>query len=115
MSEKDRLVLQAQSVPAPLLARMQRHQPLDLSEIVELSRRNVPPTLIVRYIENTVAEYSLRTEDVLQLRCAGVSPFVIDYLLSTPALSAAQLHNYDPFWWDRASHPIVIHHYHRRR
>lgn len=115
MSEKDRLVLQEQSVPIPLVARMQRHQPLDLADIVTLSRRNVPPALIVRYLEGTVAEYSLRTEDVLQLRRAGVSPIVIDYLLSTPGLSAAQLQPYDPFWWDRASRPIIIHHHHRRR
>lgn len=115
ISEKDRLVLQRQNVPAPLYARMLRHQPLELGEIVELSRRNVPPVIIVRYIDGTLAEYQLKTEDVVQLQRAGVSSEVIDYLLTTPGLNADRGQPYDPFWMGRTYRPIVIHHYHRRR
>jgi hypothetical protein len=115
LSEKDRRVLQQQNVPAPLYARMLRHQPLALGEIVELSRKNVPPNTIVRYIDTTLAEYQLKTEDVVQLRRAGVSAEVIDYLLTTPGLNANRVPSYDPFWMDRTYRPIVIHHYHRRR
>jgi len=115
LSEKDRRVLQQQNVPAPLYARMLRHQPLELDEIVELSRKNVPPNTIVRYIDTTFAEYQLKTEDVMQLRRAGVRPEVIDYLLTTPALNADRVQPYDPFWMDRTYRPIIIHHYHRRR
>ena len=115
MTERDRLVLQRQKVPAPLYAKMLRHHPLELGEIVELSRKNVPPNTIVRYIDTTLAEYQLKTEDVVQLRRAGVSSDVIDYLLTTPGLNANRVQPYDPFWMDRAYRPIVIHHYHRRR
>jgi hypothetical protein len=115
LGEGDRQILLRQKVSASLLQKMHRSESLTLNEIVELSKKNVPPPVIVRYIDGTLEEYQLKTEDVLNLRRAGVNNAVIDYLLSTAGASADPMIDRDPFWWDRSYRQPIIIHRHRRR
>ncbi len=113
LSERDRQVLQERKVSAPLYARMLRNRPLALAEIAELSRKGVPPALIVRYVDLTLAEYPLRTEEVLWLRNAGVRSDVIDYLLLTPALRRERELTHERLWRPVHHRPVILHHHHR--
>jgi hypothetical protein len=57
-------------------------------EIATLSRQGVSDTTIVGHVRASGATYTLTTAGVTQLRKAGVSDAVIDYLLATPAIAA---------------------------
>ncbi len=82
----ERDVLRQHRVSEPVYQRMVRKETLDLSAICELAGKKVPAPFIVRYLRATGQLYRLNTQDVLQLRQAGVSVEVIDYLLATPAM-----------------------------
>jgi len=115
ISEPDRRVLREHRVPGPLYQKMLHREPLSLVEIAELSASSVPPAFIIRYVDESLAEYQLTTDEVLRLRRAGVSHEVIDFLLTTPQRSPRAGLDYDPFWNARVYQPVIIHrHYHRR-
>jgi uncharacterized membrane protein YgcG len=82
VSHRDRTVLQAHGVSANLYDKMLYGDPLSLADVIELSRRGVPPGLIVHYMDETGAVYRLRKADVNRLRAAGVSDEVISWMLS---------------------------------
>lgn len=69
---------------------------LEMADIIELTRRGLPPDFILRYLRSTGRVYSLSSLDVVKLRDAGVRPAVIDYMLSTPRLYAVRY--VDPWW-----------------
>jgi len=66
--------------------RMVRGDVLTLSDIIELSRKEVPPRLIVSYLYSTHAVYTLDKQALARLNQGKVSKEVIDYLLETPSL-----------------------------
>jgi hypothetical protein len=115
LTERDRQILHNRRIPTPLYEKMLRNRPLVLAEIVELSRKNVPPELIVRYLDDTFAAYPLRTEDVLWLRRAGVRDEVIDYLLRTPTLRLEEELATERLWPPLYYPPVIIHRHDRRR
>lgn len=96
LSESELALLQRQRVSPDLQERMDEGRALEVSEVIELSRRGVPPDFIVRYLRSTGRVYSLSSFDVVKLRDAGVRPGVIDYMLSTPSLYAPR---YTEPWW----------------
>jgi hypothetical protein len=96
LSESERAVLQRQKVPPSLQERMDQGRSLEIADVIELSRRGVPPDFIVRYLRGTGRVYSLNSLDVVKLREAGVRPGVIDFMLSTPGLYAPR---YVEPWW----------------
>lgn len=96
LSDADRAVLQRQRVSPTLQDRMEQGRSLEVADVIELSRRGVPPETIVRYLRRTGRVYSLTSLDVVKLRQAGVRPGVIDYMLTTPALYAPRY--VDPWW-----------------
>lgn len=118
LSDTDRTALQRQRVPAELQERMDSGSPLELAEIIELSRRGVSPELIIRYLRSTGRVYSLTSYDVVKLRDAGVRPGVVDYMLSTPALYAPRYvepgWGYDPYYYYHRPVIVVRHRGHRR-
>ena len=110
--EQDRQVLQAHRIPAPLYEKMLHREALALSEIAQLSARRVPPEFIIRYIDASLAEYQLTTDDVLVLRGVGVSDKVIDFLLTTTPGQQVVVNRY-PYWPPSYTRTVIIHR-HRR-
>lgn len=99
----DRAMLGQHGVPRPIYDAMTYGEPLSLPDIMELSRRRIPPGFIIDYLRSTYAVYRLRSQDVVELRHAGVDPSVIDYLLRTPELYAPQPY-YDGPWYPYGSY-----------
>jgi hypothetical protein len=100
LPHRDRSFLQQHAVGGPLYEKMLHQEPLELADIVDLSRRGLPPPFVIHYLRGTYFVYNLKTEDVLELRRAGVAREVIDYLLATPGLYApgiAPLYPYGPY------------------
>ena len=77
------LAMQHGASPA-LTEKLSRNQILTLPEIVAL--KSLPDDVLIRHLQATGAIYTLTLAQVDQLREAGVSRQVIDYLLSTPRL-----------------------------
>lgn len=117
LSDTDRAALQRQRVSPELQARMDQGTSLESADIIELSRRGVPPELIVRYLRSTGRVYSLTSYDVVKLRDAGVRPGVVDYMLATPALYAPRYiepgWGYDPYYYYNRPVIVVRHRGHR--
>jgi hypothetical protein len=123
LNQSDRDLLRKHRVSAELYARMLHRESLSLADVLELSEKRVPVPFVVRYLRSTVAVYRLSSDDVVQLRRAGVNAQIIDYMLATPSLYAPMHDPFwyapDPFWWGYS--PIIVrhghhhHHHHRHR
>lgn len=103
--------LRSRNVPPDLCLRMDHRNDLSQPDIVELSKKRVPDGIIIHYIQLTRAAYYLRTDDVVRLKNAGVSPDVIDYMLRTAelyAVSYARSPLYDPFYFPAYNPPVYI-------
>lgn len=70
--------------PAALVSKMQRGDRLALTDLETLARSQVPDDTVLAYLRGTGAAYELTTAQIDQLRAAGVSVRVIDFLLATP-------------------------------
>ena len=83
--------------------RMVQGEALTLSDIIELSRKDVPPSLVVHYLYSTRAVYVLDKQALARLNQGKVSKEVIDYLLETPSLFAPRYYPgpyyYSPAWY----------------
>lgn len=90
LTRTDRYLLQDHNVPPPLYARMTHREPLSLTDIIDLSQRQLAPGFIVNYLRSTYAVYRLSGPDVARLRQAKVSQKVIDYLLATPSMDGPE-------------------------
>ena len=110
LSDADRTTLRRSRVPPALQDRMESGASLELADVIELTRRGLPPDFILRYLRATGRVYSLSSLDVVKLRDAGVRPAVIDYMLSTPRLYAVRYA--DPWWGYEPYHfyhrPIIV-------
>ena len=71
--------------PADLVRKMERGDRLALTDMETLARQQVPDDTVLAYLRQTGAAYELTTAQIDQMREAGVSVRVIDYLLSTPS------------------------------
>lgn len=83
VNQQDRAILQAHAVSPDIYGKMLDGEALSLSDVIELSRRGVPPGLITNYMYKVDTVYVLHKADVAHLRSAGVSEPVIAYMLST--------------------------------
>ena len=84
LPHRDRSLLLSHGVGASLYEKMLHEEPITLPEIVDLSRHRLPAPFVIDYLASTYYVYNLNSDDVLQLKRAGVAREVIDYLLSTP-------------------------------
>ena len=57
---------------------MEHGYPLGPDDIIELSRRNVPPGMIIRHLDHHGFDGLLTRSEARQMRSAGVQPAVID-------------------------------------
>jgi surface antigen len=71
-----------------LRQRVVQGQPLAIGDIKALSRAGIGDDLIVNQITATRTVYQLSTAQIIDLRDAGVSPKVIDFMIGTPRLYA---------------------------
>lgn len=86
IDRNERKILVAHNVSPAIYDRMMRGEILTLSDIIELSQRQVPPPLIIRYLQSTRAIYALDKAGLARLNKAKVSQEIINYLLDTPTL-----------------------------
>ena len=103
--------LRTRNVPPDLCLRMDHRNDLSQPDIVELSKKRVPDGIVIHYLQLTRAVYYLRTDDVVRLKKAGVSPDVIDCMLRTAELYAASYARsplYDPFYFPVYNPPVYI-------
>ncbi len=71
--------------PAPLVNTLQRGGRLTLSDIERLAILKVPDDTTLACLRRSGATYELTLAQIDQMRNAGVSVRVIDYLLASPA------------------------------
>jgi len=70
---------------APLtLQRVEQSQPLTVADIKALARAGVSDDLIISQIRNSRTIYHFSTAGIVDLKNAGVSERVIDFMLNTP-------------------------------
>jgi hypothetical protein len=74
--------------PAALVSKMQQGDRLALTDLETLARSQVSDDTVLAYLRETGATYELTTAQIDQLREAGVTVRVIDYLLATPTRAA---------------------------
>lgn len=99
ISRTERNTLIQHNVSSSVCDRMVRGNPLSLSDIIELSQRQVPDSIIVNYLDSTRVVYSLDKQSLTRLRQGKVSQGVINFLLDTPSLFAPRYVDYGPRPW----------------
>ena len=72
--------IRQQGVPPAIVGKMERGHVLKPAEVIELARRGVPDTLILRQINDAGLDYVLGKNDLASLRAARISQPVIDAL-----------------------------------
>ena len=80
--------LAGKDVDDSLRTRVVQGQPLSLEDIKALAKANVGDDLIINQISATRTSYRLTTAQIIDLKNAGVSTKVIDFMISTPATAA---------------------------
>lgn len=75
--------LEQRGVTGEVLQKVSEGRPLSLADIETLSRQEVPDDRILHYLHSSDTVYVLTTRDLEELRAAGLSTELIDYMLST--------------------------------
>jgi outer membrane lipoprotein SlyB len=82
MDQQQRETLRQQSPQT--LVRVERGQPLGLTDIKALAKAGVSDEIIIGQIRNSRTVYHLSTAEIIDLKDAGVSEKVIDFMINTP-------------------------------
>ena len=72
--------------PLPPPPPQYRAQPMGLPDIKMLAKSGVSDEVILSQIRNSHTVYRLSAADILDLKDAGVSEKVIDFMINTPSL-----------------------------
>jgi len=64
-----------------------QNQPLALADIKMLAKNNVSEEIILSQIRNSHTVYHLTTVEIIDLKDAGVSQKIIDFMINTPTTS----------------------------
>ena len=70
-------------------ARVDQGQPLSVADVKALARAGINDDVIISQIRNSHTVYHLSAADIIDLRDAGVSNRVIDFMINTPATAGA--------------------------
>ncbi len=81
LDEQDRRVMERSSPRT--VDRMDRQEPLTISDVIKLSQSGVVDETIIRYLGETHSEYNLTQTQIRRLQDAGVSSRVITYMIDT--------------------------------
>jgi hypothetical protein len=68
--------------------RVQAGQPLTLADVKVMAKLSFSPDVIINLVRNSRTVYHLGARDIIDLKNAGVSDQVIDFLINTPSLIA---------------------------
>lgn len=79
LDTQDRKVMERSSPRT--LDRMDRGEPLTLSDVIKLSQNGVHDDSIIQYMQSTKSSYHLSQTQVRRLQDAGVSQRVIDFMI----------------------------------
>jgi len=66
------------------LQRLEQSQPLTVPDVKALARAGVSDELVISQIRNSRTVYHLSTADIVDLKNAGVSEKIIDFMINTP-------------------------------
>ena len=89
--------------PATLVNTLQRGGRLTLADIERLAILKIPDDTTLAYLRRNGAAYELTLAQIDQMRNAGVSVRVIDYLLASPARVARTV-RYSRMWYGFGHH-----------
>lgn len=81
LDEQDRKIMERTSPRT--VDRMDRGEPLTVSDIIKLSQGGVGDESIIRYIDDTRTTYNLSQAQIRRLQQGGVSRRVINYMVDT--------------------------------
>jgi outer membrane lipoprotein SlyB len=84
MEQQQRETLERQSPQT--MQRIEQGQPLGLADIKALAKAGVSDDVILSQIRNSHVVYRLTTAEIIDLKDAGVSNRVIDFMINTPSL-----------------------------
>lgn len=110
--------IQRSGVSPRIVSKMEAGRVLTPEDVIELTRRRVPSSYILRQIEDAGVDYVLSPEDYQQLQKARVAPEVLDALLAASddfaARYAAPVYqpsvvdsDYDDAYYEPRPHPYV--------
>jgi uncharacterized protein YcfJ len=68
--------------------RVEQGQPLSTADIKALAKAGITDDVIISQIRNSRVVYRLTTAEIIDLKDAGVSHKVIDYMINTPTTNA---------------------------
>lgn len=101
----DYAAVQRSHVSSAVYDKMLHGDDLSLYDIKALSRAGVSDGVILRYLRDQGTVYFLNSGDVEDLRKAGVSQSVIDFMMSTPRRYGPDVYpvigvgiGYGPYW-----------------
>jgi hypothetical protein len=66
------------------LQRVEQSQPLTVTDVKALAKAGLSDDLIISQIRNSRTVYHLGTADIIDLKNAGVSERIIDFMINTP-------------------------------
>src|SRR5579859_362581 len=69
--------------------RVEQGQPLGVADVKALARAGVSDEVIISQIRNSHTAYHLSTADIIDLKDAGVSEKVIDFMINTASYGSA--------------------------
>jgi hypothetical protein len=75
-------VFQKPGVPPALYAKIEHGVPLTLDDVVTLSRADVSRGAMIDYLYSFGRHFRITSAEAAELRRQGVSPDIIDYILS---------------------------------
>ena len=81
LDEQDRKIMQQNSPRT--VERMDRGEPITVSDVIRLSEGGVSDETIIKYIRSTKTKYTLSQTQVERMQQAGVSQRVINYMMET--------------------------------
>jgi len=85
MDQQQRLHQQAPQT----YVRVEQGQPLSVADVRALGRAGISDDVIISQIRNSHTVYHLSAADIIDLRDAGVSNAVIDYMINTPGTAGS--------------------------
>ena len=81
LDQQDRRVMEKSSPRT--VDRIDRDEPLTLTDIIKLSQSGITDETIIDYIKESNASYMLSQAQIRRLKEAGVSPRVIDFMIAS--------------------------------